>query len=208
LSRERGAVSAAEHKLRAREESLRDREDKLRRRLDAKVDDQLREAAREIDAVVEGLKTRAAELSAAGGGAAALGRQAAPGGISTGDTGAVRADARAALDAVVERLKHTTETPGPATPPVPDAPIEEGSRVTVGTLGLEGTVIEVHGKHAEVDVRGKRLRAALRDLKVVAGSARATRPTDLGRDLRRARRATSTSTSICNHVRACCLSST
>jgi len=48
--------------------------------------------------------------------------------------------------------------------------IEVGSRVTVGSLGLEGIVVELHGKHAEVDIRGKRLRAALRDLRW-AGSA-------------------------------------
>ena len=38
-------------------------------------------------------------------------------------------------------------------------PIEPGARVIVGGLGLEGTVIEIHGKQAEIDVRGKRLRA-------------------------------------------------
>lgn len=43
----------------------------------------------------------------------------------------------------------------------------------VGALGLEGTVIELHGTHAEVDVRGKRLRAALRDLRVVGGPSAA-----------------------------------
>jgi DNA mismatch repair protein MutS2 len=46
-----------------------------------------------------------------------------------------------------------------------------GSRVAVGALGLEGVVLELHGKHAEVDVRGKRLRAALRDLRMIEGSA-------------------------------------
>jgi DNA mismatch repair protein MutS2 len=57
-----------------------------------------------------------------------------------------------------------------------------GSRVTVGALGLEGTVVDLHGKHAEVDVRGKRLRAALRDLRAIGppasagGSAKADRP--------------------------------
>jgi DNA mismatch repair protein MutS2 len=35
---------------------------------------------------------------------------------------------------------------------------------------LEGVVVELHGKNAEIDVRGKRLRAALRDLRG-AGSA-------------------------------------
>jgi DNA mismatch repair protein MutS2 len=48
--------------------------------------------------------------------------------------------------------------------PVAPAP---GMRVAVGALGLEGIVAEIHGKHAEVDVRGKRLRAALRDLRVI-----------------------------------------
>ncbi len=92
-------------------------------------------------------------------------------GISTGDTGAARADARAALDAVVERLKTGGEPPAAPAAPATTAQVEPGVTVTIGTLGLEGTVIEVHGKHAEVDVRGKRLRAALRDLNVV-GAAR------------------------------------
>jgi DNA mismatch repair protein MutS2 len=43
--------------------------------------------------------------------------------------------------------------------------------VAVGALGLEGTVIHVHDGHAEVDVRGKRLRAALRDVRVIAPAA-------------------------------------
>ena len=34
---------------------------------------------------------------------------------------------------------------------------------------------ELHGKHAEVDVRGKRLRAALRDLRIIEGSRAAPR---------------------------------
>jgi len=34
-------------------------------------------------------------------------------------------------------------------------------------LGLEGTVIELRGKQAEVDVRGRRMRAAVRDLRAV-----------------------------------------
>jgi DNA mismatch repair protein MutS2 len=32
-------------------------------------------------------------------------------------------------------------------------------------------VVEVHGKHAEIDMHGKRLRAPLKDLRVIAGSA-------------------------------------
>ena len=170
VMRERATVAETERKLRSREEALRDREQALRRRLDAKVDDQVREARKEIDAVIEGLKTRAAELSEQAAVRLRAGDKLRIAGISTGDTGAVRADARAALDAVVDRLKNKTEAP-PSAAPAPAVPIREGSRVTIGTLGLEGTVVEVHGKHAEVDVRGKRLRAALRDLKGIGESA-------------------------------------
>jgi DNA mismatch repair protein MutS2 len=46
--------------------------------------------------------------------------------------------------------------------------------VAVGTLGLEGVIIDIHGKHAEVDVKGKRLRAALRDLRVTGAAAPAS----------------------------------
>jgi DNA mismatch repair protein MutS2 len=45
----------------------------------------------------------------------------------------------------------------------------------VGGLGLEGTVIELHGKQAEIDVRGKRLRAPVRDLRVIDGPPPAAR---------------------------------
>ena len=176
VTRERAQVAETERKLRGREEALREREQALRRRLDAKVEDQVREARKEIDAVIEGLKTRAAELSEQAAVRLRAGDKLRVAGISTGDTGAVRADARAALDAVVERLKQKTETPPAAAAAAPAAPIREGSRVTIGTLGLEGTVVDVHGKHAEVDVRGKRLRAALRDLRAVVAPAAPSSP--------------------------------
>ena len=48
-----------------------------------------------------------------------------------------------------------------------------GDRVIVGGLGLEATVTAVHDGTAELDVRGKRMRASIRDLRLVAtaGSA-------------------------------------
>ena len=55
-------------------------------------------------------------------------------------------------------------------------------RVTVGALGLEGVVLEVHGKHAEIDMNGKRLRAALRDLRVI-GAASSTAKVKVNIDL-------------------------
>jgi DNA mismatch repair protein MutS2 len=188
-SEQRMAMADAERRLRAREESVRQREETLRKRLDAKVDEQVRLARREIDTIIEGLKARAAELSEQAAVRLRSGDRMRPAGISTGDTGAARADARVALDAVLDRLQGRSEgrpvqegemrADGPrpqdgrrSTAQSDDA-IEPGVRVVVGGLGLEGVVIDVHGRQAEVDVRGKRLRAALRDLSVIghAGSA-------------------------------------
>ena len=173
VSDERVAMYEAERKLRTREDAVREREDKLRRRLDAKVDDHLRDARKEIDAVIESLKTKAAALSEQAAVRLKSGERLRPAGLSTGDTGSVKADARAALDQIADRVKGT-DTPA-APPPAAAGPIDIGSRVTVGALGLEGVVMELHGKHAEVDVRGKRLRAALRDLRIIEGSPAAPR---------------------------------
>jgi len=167
--KERMAVAESERQLRTREESLRDREAALRRRIDAKVDEQVRQARKEIDTVIDGLKTRAAQLSEQAAVRLRTGDKVRAAGITTGDTGAVRADARAALDDIMARVKDGTTATSVAVPPVPSAPVAVGSRVAVGGLGLEGIVVEIHGKQAEVDVRGKRLRAPVKDLRV-AGS--------------------------------------
>ncbi len=166
LTHERGAVAEAERKLRAREETVREREARVRRRLEARLDDQLRDARRAIDAVMDELKVKAAELRHA----------RRTGTITTGDAGALRAGARGAIDQVVERLRKSTDAPAPAGAAAPSeqedgvpAVIAAGGRVTIGALGMEGTVIEVHGNQAEVDVRGKRLRARLRDLRAIGG---------------------------------------
>src|SRR5687767_3237034 len=174
---ERIAVADAERRLRSREESVREREESFRRRLDAKLDDQLRVARKEIDTVIEGLKTRAAELSQQAAVRLKSGERVRAAGISTGDMGTVRGEARAALDEIRLRAGGASKAGGaggasgdPALPASPALPAP-GDRVAVAGLGLEGTVIEVHGKHAEIDMRGKRLRAALKDLRAIAGSA-------------------------------------
>jgi DNA mismatch repair protein MutS2 len=160
LSKLRAAVADSERKLRGREESVREREETFRRRLDTKIDDQLREARREIDKVIDELKTRAPRL------------------VNTGETGAVRSEARAAVDQIVGRIGGTSEGPakaGPYVPEQPAGPIEPGSRVVVGGLGLEGTVVELRGKEAEIDVRGKRMRAKLKELRAIGGTPASAR---------------------------------
>src|SRR5262245_17613549 len=163
LSNQRAAVAESEKKLRGREASVREREETFRRRLDTKIDDQLREARREIDKVIEDLKARTPRL------------------VNTGETGAARSDARAAIDRIVGRIGETEGPPkggpyaGPDVTEEPAGPIEPGSRVVVGGLGLEGTVVELRGKEAEVDVRGKRMRARVSDLRAVGGTPASAR---------------------------------
>ena len=77
-------------KLQGREQELRDREETFRKRLDQKIEERLRDARREIDAVVDALKAQARAADAE------RGRRL----VSTGDIGAARADARSALEAI------------------------------------------------------------------------------------------------------------
>jgi DNA mismatch repair protein MutS2 len=154
LSNQRAAVADAERKLRGREESVREREETFRRRLDTRIDDQLREARREIDKVIDELRNRAPRL------------------VNTGELGAARGEAKGAVEQIVTRIGREGPEAGSSRPaaPAPLAPpvqLEPGVRVRVGGLGLEGTVIEIRGKQAEIDVRGKRMRAALRDLQAI-----------------------------------------
>ena len=175
VARERQTLSENTAQLKTREEELKNREDAMRRRLDQKIDDRLREARREIDAVVGRLKARTETM-------ATQAERAASRLIPTGESGGARADARAALDAIEDRLRRTVESsPGggvaaPAVPVVPARPAAVGDRVLVGALGLEGVVLSLHGKDAEVDVRGKRLRARVADLRVVPGGGPAASP--------------------------------
>ena len=155
LSQQRAAVAESEKKLRGREESVREREETFRRRLDTKLDDQLRDARRRIDEVIEELKNRAPRL------------------VNTGETGAARSEARAAIDSIVGRVGLDTGATSSTTrreAAEAAGPIEIGTRVVVGGLDLEGTVVELRGNQAEIDVRGKRMRAKLKDLRAIGGS--------------------------------------
>jgi DNA mismatch repair protein MutS2 len=164
-ARERQALADATSKLKSREDDLKNREEAVRRKLDQKIEERLREARREIDAVVGRLKARTETM-------ATQAERAAARLIPTGESGGARADARAALDAIEDRLRSAAEG-GVAAPPVPAAPArpaQVGDRVLVGALGLEGVVISMQGRDAEVDVRGKRLRARISDLRVTSAA--------------------------------------
>ena len=95
-SKERETLADAEGRMRQREEALRQREETFRRRLTEELDAQVREARREIDTVIAELKAKTDAM------AQEAGRQVAA--VSTGDTGAARGDARAAVEDVAKRV--------------------------------------------------------------------------------------------------------
>jgi DNA mismatch repair protein MutS2 len=164
VRRERETLAEADQRSRVREVAQRQREETWKARLNEALDEQLRAARAQIDVVLADLRRRTADLAAQ-----ASRHAAAP--ISTGETGAARRGAQAAVEQVVERLRPAADELS-ATPAAPvGRPAAVGDRVSVGGFGLEGIVVLVHDREAEVDVRGKRLRSRLGDLRVLGGPA-------------------------------------
>ncbi len=163
VKREREALGEADSRARVREEALRQREDTFKLRLNEKLDERMRDARAEIDAVVADLKKQAAALAEQ----AAKNVAAAP---STGDTGRLRGDARAAIDALVDKYRKDDAPAPPPAETVPTRVVAVGDRVMLGPLGLEGVVVNVHDREAEVEVRGKRFRAQTLELRVLSGA--------------------------------------
>ena len=166
-ARERETLHEAEARLRHREDALRHREETARARLTEQLDAQTRQARKQIDEVIAELKARAAAIAAA------------PRLVSTGETGAARTDARAAVDAIAARILSGENgeaigaqlaAVGPTPSDQPPVNVSVGARVIVGGLGLEAIVTAVHDGTADLDVRGKRMRASVRDLRVVGGT--------------------------------------
>jgi DNA mismatch repair protein MutS2 len=163
-ARERETLRGAEARMHQREDALRQREDTFKRRLNEELETQVRQARKEIDEVIAELKARAAAIASA------------PRLVSTGDTGAVRSAARAAVDSIASRVLADTPQSAPADSQQPSiSPVAVGDRVIVGGLGLEAVVTSIHDGTAELDVRGKRMRASVRDLRFVAGPPAAAR---------------------------------
>ena len=169
-ARERETLETAEARMRQREDALRQREETFRRRLTEELDAQVRQARREIDDVIADLKVRTTAMAQDAQGS---GRSAVP----TGETGGARSDARAAVDSVVKRYLEPADG-GAAEIPAAAAAVPAphvGDRVVYGSLGLEGIVTALHDGGAEIDVRGKRMRVSVRDLRVVGGMAPAAK---------------------------------
>jgi DNA mismatch repair protein MutS2 len=153
VKREREALSEADSRAKSREDALRQREETFKLKLNEKLDERLREARLQIDAIVGDVRKQASSLRAP----------------STGDTGRLRGDARAALELAADNVRKD-EAVEP--PPESTRPADVGDRVLIKGLGLEGTLVMLHDREAEVDVRGKRFRAHTGDLRVLDGPKR------------------------------------
>jgi DNA mismatch repair protein MutS2 len=168
-ARERDTLKEAEARMQHREDALHQREETFKRRLNDELNAQVREARKEIDAVIADLKAKAEAMARA------------PRLVSTGDSGTARSDARNAVDAIAARANAGAEPsavgsqPSDSHPPSATSHVAVGSRVIVGGLGLEATVTSVHDGTADLDVRGKRMRASIRDLRLVGGQVPAGR---------------------------------
>jgi DNA mismatch repair protein MutS2 len=153
LQRDQRAIDDANAKLAERERVVAEREGRVAKRLSEKLDDRVRQARRDIDEVIAQLKERSETL------------------INTGVAGAAKAEAREKIEAIIQRASEGGAPEGGALapPPLPQRqPVTVGSRVSVGALGMEGTIIGIRGEQAEIDVRGKRMRAKIRDLRVIS----------------------------------------
>ena len=165
-ARERDTLKEAETRMHQREDALRQREETFKKRLNEELAAQVRQARKEIDDVIAALKAKADAIAHG------------PRLVSTGDTGKARSDARAAVDAITARANDQStidNSPSIGHQPSAISPVSVGSRVIVGGLGLEATVTSVHDGTADLDVRGKRMRASVRDLRVIGGQPAAAR---------------------------------
>jgi DNA mismatch repair protein MutS2 len=169
-ARERETLQTAEARMHQREDALRQREETFKRRLDEELETQVRRARREIDEVIAALKAKADAIARA------------PRLVSTGDTGAARTDARAAVESIAKRVLAGEGSPDQSAiesairnPQSPIRKVVVGDRVIVGGLGLEAIVTALHDGTADLDVRGKRMRASVRDLRIVSGQPAAAR---------------------------------
>jgi DNA mismatch repair protein MutS2 len=170
LARDRDGLAEERQRVLEREARLAEREAVLKRRLDDRLNEKLREARAEVDRVVGELKTKAGALADR-----TARRSTGAGAVSTGDIGGLRRDAREALDAI------GVDAPGlPAgSEPLPPlaTPPEPGDTVTLAALGVDAIVRRVNGDKVEVEVRGKRMRVGLDDLRARGSGAPATAAT-------------------------------
>ncbi len=172
IAAERNRLATDGAELAAERKKLDARGEELRQHAGGAVDDRVRAARKEIDAIVERLRARAAELEDTAAARVAAGDAA----LTTGDVGSARAAARAALDAVGTATRTDAASAVPKSAPERSGrrpALRVGSTVSVAGLGLRGQLRALYQTEAEVDVRNKRLRVPLADLREAPDGGRA-----------------------------------
>jgi DNA mismatch repair protein MutS2 len=168
VARERETVAETDARLKGREAALKEKEERLRHKIDEEIETRVRTAREDIDRVVNGLRSQVERLTEEASRRALHGRT-----LSTGDAGMARSDALAALEDVSQRAR----SGGDAAASDADrqaalaAPPRVGERVHLRSLGVDGVVTALLDGEAEIDVRGKRLRARFGDLRAGPGGA-------------------------------------
>ena len=172
LTEDRHVLATAHQQLAVDRRVLEAREAALTERGTKRIDAYVRAARAEIDSVVQDLKHKASELARTAAERIRHGQVS----LSTGDTGELRAKARATLDQIAtgaqvivdpEATRDDKRSHDLSTREISVTPLRIGARVMVGILGVEGQVLGLHDEQAEVDAQGKRLRIAVRDLQVL-----------------------------------------
>jgi DNA mismatch repair protein MutS2 len=160
---DRQEAAAERAKLRGREEAIREREQQLQKRIDAAVSARVREAREEIDRTIAKLKQKAGALEAE----AKQARRGLADGITTGDLGRLRAEAREGLEraAAGARRAGDAEADAEVAAEAEASAYRIGDRVRTGSLGFEGVIRAIDGTHAELEVLGKRIKARVSDLR-------------------------------------------
>jgi DNA mismatch repair protein MutS2 len=175
--KEREGLAAERKALVDRESRLAEREAVLKRRMDDKLNERLREARAEVDKVVADLKAKAQHAAGQAETRLKDGR-----GLTTGDIGQLRADARGSLGQIEAAIGSTMDS-APAIDPRDEAPATvpaSGTVVYVVSFGTDGIVRSGQGKNVDVEIRGKRMRVSLKDIRTrrppSIASADAARP--------------------------------
>ena len=168
----RRQLTAEREKLATRTRAVGAREDRARQRLSDGVTVQLRAVRAEMDEVVEGLRAKVAALEKKA--AARTGDRRR--GLSTGDTGTLRAETRVAVDEIVTRTLGAAKLSGAPAEPIEDFPAtadigtalseppQVGDRVRVRAIGVVGQVLALLDTRVELEVRGKRLSVPVNEL--------------------------------------------
>jgi DNA mismatch repair protein MutS2 len=148
-------------------QELHSKQEILREKISKNLASDRRAARVAIDTIIEQLRVRSLELEQAAAKRSATGQTT----LTTGETGSLGADAKTALDKVVDRVWKSHEKDLPfLTPTTP--PTEVGSQVAVISLEVEGTLLAINDGQADVEIRGKKLRVTVDDLKTIEGKSK------------------------------------